>query len=165
MSDVMNDPWATLDDAPADRTPRTLETRQSSERARVWQPSAILPDPTPQDGWVFRWCAVEIRSQLHNQLFQKRLREGWEPVNAEDHPEMMMSAGLFDEKRRGLVEVGGLVLCKMPEEMAEQRRQYYHDLTVAKTDSAENSYLRDNDERMKKVAEKRRQIVFGQRTR
>lgn len=164
MSDVMDDPWSALD-APADRTPRTLETRQTSERARVWQPSSILPDPEPQDGWVFRWCVAEIRSQLQNSLYQKRLREGWEPVNAEDHPEMMMSVGLGDDKRRGLVEVGGLILCKMPAEMAEQRRRYYYDRTVAATDSAENSYLRDNDERMKKVAEKRRQIVFGQRGR
>ena len=163
MSDTAFDPWG-FDEAPT-RTPRSLETRQVSERARAWQPSSILPDPEPRDGWVFRWVRVEVRNQSDHGNYQKRLREGWEAVQAEEHPELMTDASFGDKKFSGLVEVGGLVLCKMPEEMAEQRRQYYLGLTREKTDSAENSYLRDNDERMAKVAEKRRQIAFGQRAR
>lgn len=164
MSDTAFDPWD-LDTTSSTRAPRTLDTRQLSERKRNWQPSSILPDPTPRDGWVFRYCRMETRNQSDHTTYQKRLREGWEPVRAEDHPELMVEMGLGDDKHKGLVYYGGLVLCRMPEEMAEQRRQYYHDLTMAKTDAAENSFLRDNDERMAKVAEKKRQIAFGQRSR
>lgn len=153
-----NDPWEALG-GPATRAPRSVETRQSSERKRSWQPSSILPDPIPQDGWRFKWCRTETRNQSDHRNFQKRMREGWEPVRAEDHPEMMTEIGLA--QKTGLVEVGGLVLCKMPEEMAEERRKYFADKTRAITDAAEDNYLRDSDERMKKVAEKRRQTVFG----
>jgi hypothetical protein len=61
----------------------------------------------------------------------------------------------------GKVEVGGLILCKMPEEMAEQRKDYYQRRTAAEMDSAENTYLRDSDERMKKFRENQRKTVFG----
>ena len=61
----------------------------------------------------------------------------------------------------GKVEVGGLILCKMPIEMAEQRKDYYQRRTAAEMDSAENSFLRDSDERMRKFAEKQRKTVFG----
>lgn len=159
MSDMVNDPWADLDSPPASRTPRTLETRQHSERKRDWVPSSILPDPEPQDGWVFKWCRSETRNQSDHRNLQKRLREGWETVRAEDHPEMMTDVGLA--QKTGLIEVGGLILCKMPAEMVEQRRKYFADRTRAITDAAEDNYLRDSDERMRKVAEKRRQTVFG----
>jgi len=164
MSDTAYDPWG-FDEVvvPATRAPRTLETRQHSERPRVWQPSSMLPDPIPQDGWTFKWCRTEIRNESDDRTYQKRLREGWEAVQAEDHPEMMSQAGL--RQKSGLVEVGGLILCKMPTEMVEQRREYYANLTRAKTDAAEDNYMRDDDERMKKVAEKRRQVVFGQKAR
>lgn len=162
MSDTAYDPWAALDEVEAPtRTPRTLETRQHSERERVWQESSILPEPLPQDGWVFKWCRSESRNQSDHRTYQKRLREGWEPVNAADHPEMMVDLKLDGTRTGGLVEVGGLILCRMPIEMVEQRRRYYADKTRKITDAAEDNYLRDSDERMKKVAEKRRQVVFG----
>lgn len=156
MSDTAFDPWDL--DSGSTRAPRTLETRASSVRHLNWQPSAILPDPEPQDGWVFRWCRAEVHNQADHGTYQKRLREGWEAVQAEDHPEMMSNLGFGNQRYAGLVEVGGLILCKMPLEIAEQRRQYYANLTRQKTEDADNAFLRDNHERsMLKVAEKRRQ--------
>lgn len=165
MSGTAHDPWGFEDEAPTTRAPRQLETRQVAERRRVWQPAALLPDPLPQEGWVFRWCRSEVHSQSDHTTFQKRLREGWEPVNGSDHPEMMSQIGRGDLKHNGLVEVGGLVLCKMPEEMSEQRRQYYAQLNRDKTDAAENSYMRDNDERMAKMQQQKRDTVYGSRAR
>lgn len=157
MSD-MADPWDLDTSSTTTRVPRTLETRASSERHLNWQPTSMLPDPEPHDGWVFRWCRAEVRNQADHGTYQKRLREGWEAVRAEDHPELMASAGFGNDRYAGLVEVGGLILCKMPLEMAEQRRQYYANYTRQKTEDADNAFLRDNNERsMLKVAEKRRQ--------
>lgn len=165
MSDMANDPWAALDtiEPPDARLPRALDTRQNSERTRQWSPSSILPEPLPQDGYGFKWCRSESRNNPDHQTFQKRLREGWEPVRAEDHPEMMMDLGpkIGVKERTGLVEVGGLILCKMPIEMLLQRRKYYADRTRSVTDAAEDNYMRDSNEFMQKVAENRRKIVFG----
>lgn len=158
MTTETNDPWEALAE-PATRTPRSLETRSNSERRKSWVPPTMLPDPEPQAGWVFKWVRAGSRGTDDKTNYQKRLREGWEPVDAAEHPEMMVMLNIG--QHAGLVEVGGLILCKMPQEMVDQRTRYYRDRTVAELNSAEDTYMRDSDERMKKVLEKRRQVVFG----
>lgn len=159
MSETSSSPWDALE-GPSTRTPRSLETRDRDTRVRVWSEPQILPDPIPEDGWVFKWVRATYSGNHDDKRnYQKRLREGWEPVRAEDHPEMMTEIGV--EQKTGLVEVGGLILCKMPEEMRDQRQRYYQNRTNQILDAAEDSYMRDNDERMKKVLEKRRKVVFG----
>jgi hypothetical protein len=155
----MHDPWDEFLTEPTARAPRALETRVQSERRRSWVEPTMLPDPLPQDGFVFKWVRTATRNTEDKTNYQKRLREGWEPVEAADHPELMVDIGVGQTS--GKVEVGGLILCKMPEEMAEQRKDYYQRRTAAEMDSAENSYLRDSDERMKKFMEKQRKTVFG----
>jgi hypothetical protein len=119
----------------------------------------MLPDPQPQDGYKFKWVRTATRNVDDKTNVQKRLREGWEPVDAADHPEMIQGLGIQQE--HGRVEVGGLILCKMPEEMVEQRNAYYQKRASAELDSAEQGYMRDSDERMRKVVEKKRQRMFG----
>jgi len=157
-NETMNDPWETLEE-PSTRTPRSLETRDRDTRKRQWVEPTMLPDPEPEDGYVFKWVRASARGQDDKTNFQKRLREGWETVHAEHHPEMMTEIGVV--QKTGMVEVGGLVLCKMPQEMADQRRRYYHTRTASEMDAAENTYMRDDDERMKKYVEKRKQVLFG----
>ena len=155
----MSNPWDDLVEEPTARTPRSFETREQSTRRRSWVEPTMLPDPLPQDGYVFKWVRTATRNTEDKTNLQKRLREGWEPVDAADHPELMMDLSVGQTS--GKVEVGGLILCKMPEEMSEQRKDYYRRRTMAEMDSAENSYLRDSDERMKKFLEKQRKTVFG----
>ncbi len=158
-NETMNDPWESLEE-PTTRTPRSLETRDTSQRKKSWQPPQLLPDPTPQDGYVFKWVrSVFDRNRDDKANYNKRLREGWEPVQVQDHPELMMEIGVTQSS--GIVETGGLILCKMPTEFAQQRQSYYQDRTNQILESAEESYLRDDNEVMKKHVEKRRRVVFG----
>lgn len=158
-NETMNDPWESLEE-PSTRTPRSLETRDTSQRKKSWQPPQLLPDPTPQDGYVFKWVrSVFDRNRDDKANYNKRLREGWEPVQVQDHPELMMEIGVTQTS--GIVETGGLILCKMPTEFAQQRQAYYQDRTNQILESAEESYLRDDNEVMKKHVEKRRRVVFG----
>jgi hypothetical protein len=78
------------------------------------------------------------------------MREGWEPVRAEDHPELLLQGN-----SNGNVELGGLMLCKMPTDRVEARNQYYENHAQAQMDSVDNSYLRNNDPRMPMFSEKR----------
>lgn len=152
-------PWDTLEE-PSTRTPRSLETRERSSRLTAWAPPQLLPDPEPQDGFVFKWVRANYGRGVDDKAnFQKRLREGWEKVRAEDHPELMMSLNV--DQPSGIVETGGLILCKMPEEFAAQRNAHYQRIASGQLDAAENAPMRDNDERMKKFHEKRKQTVFG----
>jgi hypothetical protein len=68
-----------------ERTPRTNETREVSTRPDdSWVPASILPDPEPQDGYVFRWIKTKVLGESDNVHVSRMFREGWQPVKAED---------------------------------------------------------------------------------
>lgn len=161
MMPETNDPWEALA-APSTRTPRSLETREHSGRKRSWAPPSILPDPDPQDGYVFKWVRTGGRAVGPDiAYFNKKQREGWEPVNIADHPELIAGLNLEIDQTHGRVEIGGLILCKMPQEMVEQRTAHYAGITRDLQTSAEEHYMRDSHELMQKVNESKRKVVFG----
>lgn len=147
----------------ASRKPRTTETRKSEERPMLWEPASILPDPDPQDGWVFRWIRTSMVGNADNTNVSKRFREGWEPVRAEDHPELQIQSDHNSEwGTKGHIEVGGLLLCKAPRETVDQRRAYYQRHADAQMQAVDNNYMRENDPRMPVLAPDRKtRVAFG----
>lgn len=139
----------------ATRNPRDLESREHTARS-VYVPPSALPDPTPEPGWVFRWVAIAVNAAPDHTNASKRFREGWVPVKAEDHPELGIAGN-----ESGNVEVGGLILCKMPEEKAKARERFYEQQTAAQMGSVDSNYLRQNDSRMPVFAEKRSEVSRG----
>lgn len=119
----------------------------------------MLPDPNPRDGWSFRWVRTEARGVADKTHFNKRSREGYSPVRAEDHPELMAELFAADGQKTGVVEVGGLILCKIPIERVNARVRYYAERNSAEMSSADSQYMRDNDPRMAKVVD--RKSSFG----
>ena len=95
-------------------------------------------------GIVYRWIATHILGQAEPTNVSRKMREGWEPVKAEDHPELM----LFGNEKTGNVEIGGLMLCKMPVEQAQARDDYYNKQAQDQMDSVDNHFMRNNDPRM-----------------
>ena len=93
----------------------------------------------------------------------KRFREGWEPVRAEDHPELqIMSDHKSEWAQKGGIEVGGLLLCKSPEEMVAKRRAYYKSHAESQMQAVDNNYMRENDPRMPVLAPNRKtRVAFG----
>lgn len=142
------------------RLARELESRETKQRKMVWTPPQTLPDPTPQPGWVFRWVRTSLMGQADPTNTSAKLREGWEPVKAEDHPELMMHVDP-NSRFKGNVEVGGLLLCKAPEELREQRSAYYGRQAQAQMEAVDSSFMRTNDERMPLFNEKRTSVSFG----
>ena len=125
------------------RTPRDLVSREKSARA-VYVPPSSLPDPTPEPGYVYRWIATHVLGEAQNINVSNKMREGWEPVKAVDHPELMLQGN----EKTGNVEIGGLMLCKMPRELAQSRDEYYAKQARAQMDSVDNNFMRNNDPRM-----------------
>ena len=111
------------------RTPRDLVSREKSARS-VYVPPSALPDPTPEPGYVYRWIATHIMGQADPTNVSKKMREGWEPVKAVDHPELMLVGNAVT----GNVEIGGLMLCKMSAEQAKARDAYYANQAQAQID-------------------------------
>jgi len=124
------------------RTQRDLETREQEKRY-VYTPASTLPDPTPEPGFTYRWIATAILGQANPTNVSQKLREGWEPVKAVDHPELMLQGD-----KNGNVEIGGLMLCKAPTEMVLARKEYYENQARAQRESVDNNFMRNNDARM-----------------
>lgn len=100
------------------RAPRP--TREDDSRTEEWTPANLLPDPEPMDGFAFKWVRKSILGETDVMNMSRRRREGWEPVTSEDQPTLAP----FSETN-GIVEIGGLILCKMPQERANARKRYY----------------------------------------
>lgn len=125
------------------RTPRDNSSREKTARA-VYVPPSALPDPTPEPGYVYRWIATHVLGEANPTNVSKKMREGWEPVKAEDHPELM----LVGNAKTGNVEIGGLMLCKMAKEQAIARDEYYAQQASDQMNSVDNHFMRNNDPRM-----------------
>ena len=132
------------------RNPRDNVSREKSTRA-VYVPPTNLPDPTPEPGTAFRWIATHVLGQADPNNVSRKMREGWVPVKAADHPELMM----MGNAATGNVEIGGLMLCKMPKEMAIARDEYYQNQAKNQMDSVDNHFLRNNDPRMPLFSERK----------
>ena len=114
------------------RRPRA--TRKAAERKKSWTPPTLLPDPNPEEGYVFRWVRTATLGVADPTNISGKMREGWEPVKASDHPELQVQ-GAGIGRFKGCVEIGGLILCKMPAEFAAQRNDYYQQQAQAQMQS------------------------------
>ena len=143
------------------RTPRDLEDRASSERIESWKPPSVLPDPKPIPGYEFRWIRTSMTGQADNTNVSMRFREGWEAVKAEDHPELNIMPD-HNSQFPGWVEMGGLLLCKAPEEVAKARQRHYEGMAAQQMESVDQSYMRENDPRMPLLSPDRNtRVTFG----
>ena len=147
--------------AEQNRQPRDLESRAKVERPKQWMPPELLPSPNPEPGYEFRWIRVSTLGTADPMNISSKLREGWEPVKASEHPEIqLMNIG---EKSRfpDSIEIGGLILCKTPSEFVDQRNGYYQKQTDSQMQSVDNNFMRENDPRMPLFKERRSEVKFG----
>ena len=142
------------------RLAREVESRESTQRKQQWTPPQTLPEPEPQAGWVFRWIRTSIMGVADPSNTSAKFREGWEPVKAEDQPKLMMQADP-NSRYKGNIEIGGLLLCKAPEELMKQRDDYYNNQAKAQIQSVDNNFMRLNDERMPLFNERKSTTSFG----
>jgi hypothetical protein len=143
------------------RMSRELSDRESEKRPATWTPPTVLPVPEPQEGYSFRWVRTAMRNEPDNMNVSRKLREGWEPVKIEDHPELKVLPDI-DTRFEGNVVVGGLMLCKMASEILEQKKAYHEQQAQTQIEAVENNYLREQDARMPMLpSERSTRVTFG----
>ena len=138
------------------RTNREITSREKTARY-VYTPSSTLPDPTPEPGYVYRWVATHIMGQSDPTNVSRKMREGWVPVKAVDHPELMLEAN----EKTGNVEIGGLMLCKQPIEQARARDEYFAKQAQDQMESVDNHFMRNNDPRMPLFSDRKSTVSRG----
>ena len=145
------------------RLSRELETRKAAYRPEAWRPPETLPMPEDRPGWKHRYVRVSTMGQADPSNISSKLREGYEPCKAEDYPELMMHATV-EGRFKGGIEIGGLLLCRIPEEFLKQRADYYDKQNKSQIDSVDNNFLRENDPRMPLFSERKTKVTFGSGT-
>jgi hypothetical protein len=142
------------------RVNRETESRDKTERPKRWMPPQLLPDPTPEPGYGFRWIRVSTLGNDDPMNISSKFREGWEPVKASEHPEIQLMSG-GKNRYPDSIEIGGLILCKTPIEFCEQRDSYYRQQADNQMSSVDNNFMRENDPRMPLFKERRSEVSFG----
>lgn len=142
------------------RTPRDMESRERSLRPTAWRPPETLPMPDPRPGWVHRYVRISTLGTADPSNISAKLREGYEPCKAADYPELMVAAST-EGRFPGAIEIGGLILCRIPEDFVRQREEYYAGVNRSQSESVDNNFLRENDPRMPLFSEKRSKVTFG----
>jgi hypothetical protein len=144
----------------ANRKPRELENRVMAERPKQWSPPELLPEPIKEAGYSYRWIRTSTLNAADPRNLSAKLREGWEPVKIEEQPQFQL---LIDPTSRfkDNIEVGGLLLCKTPTELVEQRNTYYAKQTEAQTEAVDNNLMSQSDPRMPLFRERKSSSSFG----
>ena len=139
---------------------RELDTRELAERPKQWQQPELLPEPDKQPGYSYRWIRVSTLNNADPRNLSAKLREGWEPVPVEEQPKFQL---LVDPNSRfkDNIEIGGLLLCKTPEQFVEQRNAFYAKQSDAQTEAVDNNLMRQSDPRMPLFKERKSTSSFG----
>ena len=142
------------------RINRESETRSTYERPTAWAQPELLPEPDKQAGFSYRWIRVASLNQADPRNLSAKLREGWEPVAIEEQPQFQL---LVDPNSRykDNIEIGGLLLCKTPDEFVEQRNKHYAAQTEAQMAAVDNTLMRQSDPRMPLFNERKTTTSFG----
>ena len=142
------------------RITREVDTRATTERPKQWAPAELLPEPDKQTGYAYRWIRTSTLGQADPRNLSGKLREGWEPVSIEEQPQMKL---LVDPNSRfkDNIEIGGLLLCKSPEEFVEQRNNHYAKQSQSQTEAVDNNFMRQSDARMPLFKESKSSTSFG----
>jgi len=145
------------------RIDREHDNREKNTRKRAWQRPEVLPSPDPEPGYKYHWIRVATHGEVDATNVSSRLREGWEPVKTSDHPEITVVT-VEQERFKDNVVIGGLMLCKAPIELVEERNAYYNEQAKAQMRSVDNNLMRENDPRMPLFNERKTKVTFGNGT-
>ena len=126
---------------------RAAETRTKTERPKEYKPPSSLDAPPAPDGFRHRWIRAESMGFNDTKNIHGRLRSGYELVRADEYDAEQYPV-VMDGKYAGVIGVGGLLLARIPDELAKARIDYQRKQTEGQDEAVENDLLKDQDKRM-----------------
>ena len=142
------------------KTSRASQTRVKAEAPKTWTPPSSLDAPPAPDGFRHRWIRVEVLGFDDTKNMSGKLREGWELVRADEYPDQSYPS-LTTGKYAGVIGVGGLVLARLPEEIAKSREAYFKKQTKERDDAINNDILKEQHPSMPINQERQTRVTFG----
>ena len=142
------------------KTSRAAVTRSKTERPKEYKPPSSLDAPPAPDGFRHRWIRAESMGFNDTKNIHGRLRSGYELVRADEYDTEQYPV-VLDGKYAGIIGVGGLLLARIPEELAQSRMDYQQKQTEGQDESVENDLLKDQDKRMPIKIDRNSKHTFG----
>ena len=142
------------------KTPRASQSRVSDKRPTTWTPPSSLDAPPAPDGFRHRWIRTETLGMDDTKNMSGKLRSGWELVRGDEYPEQSY-ATVKEGKYAGVIGVGGLVLARIPEEIAAQRDAYYKRQTQERDDAVNNDLMKEQHPSMPINTDRQSRVTFG----
>ena len=142
-------------------TSRAAGTRTKTERPKEYKPPSSLDAPPAPDGFRHRWIRAESLGFNDSKNIHGRLRSGYELVRADEYDDDDSYPIVMDGKYAGVIGVGGLLLARIPEELAQSRMDYQRQQTEGQDESVETDLLRDQDKRMPIKIDRNSKHTFG----
>ena len=139
---------------------RASTTRVKDEKPKVWTPPSSLDAPPAPDGYRHRWIRAESLGQDDSKNVSGKLRSGWEFVRADEYPDTDYPS-LTDGKYAGIIGVGGLLLARIPEEIAKSREEYFRRMTQDRDEALENDLMKEQHPSMPINQERQTRVTFG----
>lgn len=145
-----------------DRNSRTSETRETEARRKPWAPPSVLDAPPAPEGFKHRWVRSAIRGEEDKGNVFNRLRQGYEPVRADEHPGYQAPT-IEDGKHAGVIGNGGLILTRVPVETAQERTAYYGGRTREQMDAVDQDLMKEQHPSMPINQTRQSRVSFGGR--
>jgi len=142
------------------KTSRASETRSKNDRPKVWTPPSSLDAPPAPDGFRHRWIRAESLGFDDTKNITGRMRSGYELVRADEYPEQNYPV-VKDGKYAGVIGVGGLVLARVPEEIAKSREEYFARRTKEREDAIANDPMKEQHPSMPISSDRQTRVTFG----
>ena len=142
------------------KTSRAGQTRSKTERPKVWTPPSSLDAPKAPTGFRHRWIRVETMGFDDTKNVQGKIRSGWELVRADEYPGSEYPV-VPEGKYKGMIGVGGLVLARIPEEIAKQRDAYYQNMTREANEALQHDLDKEQHKSMPIQQDRQSRVTFG----
>ena len=143
------------------KTSRANQSRSKSERPKVWVPPSSLDAPPAPDGFRYRWIRAESVGFQDTKNITGRIREGYELVRSEEIENASDYPVVEEGRYKGVVGVGGLLLAKVPVEVAKQRSEYMSKKHGERSEAVKNDLMKEQDKRMPINVERQSRVTFG----
>ena len=142
------------------KTSRAGQTRSKTERPKVWTPPSSLDAPKAPTGFRHRWIRVETMGFDDTKNVQGKIRSGWELVRADEYPGSEYPV-INEGRKKGLIGVGGLVLARIPEEIAKLRDEYYQNMTREANEALQHDLDKEQHKSMPISQDRQSRVTFG----
>ena len=142
------------------KTSRASQTREKETRKKVWTPPSALDAPPAPTGFRHRWIRAESIGFQDTKNVSGRMREGYELVRSDEYPDQDYPM-VEDGKYKGVIGVGGLVLARVPEEIAQQRSDYYAQQHKEKVEAMDNDLMKEEHPSMPIDIDRQSRVTFG----